>query len=113
MAVYTGDANVIGGPWAYIYAALGFVVAIEGIIIEMMHLDFPGNLIVYIVLGLFTGWQFLFNAKFQNKLIEERPRRRRAAEQRDELAALQLHDHSITSSASARSAGGISRPSVF
>ena len=31
MAVYTGDANVIGGPWAYIYAALGFVVAIEGI----------------------------------------------------------------------------------
>ena len=70
MAVYTGDANVIGGPWAYIYAALGFVVAIEGIIIEMMHLDFPGNLIVYIVLGLFTGWQFLFNAKFQNKLIE-------------------------------------------
>jgi len=52
------------------YAALGFVVAIEGIIIEMMHLDFPGNLIVYIVLGLFTGWQFLFNAKFQNKLIE-------------------------------------------
>src|SRR5499433_214554 len=39
----------------------------------------------------------------------ERPRSRRAAEQRDELAAL----HSITSSALASSMGGISRPSAF
>src|SRR5262249_2838478 len=38
----------------------------------------------------------------------KRPRRR-AAQQRDELAAL----HSITSSASARSVAGISRPSAF
>src|SRR5262249_30078126 len=38
----------------------------------------------------------------------ERPRRRRAAEQRDELAAL----HSITSSARASKVGGISRPSA-
>src|SRR5262249_46314537 len=36
----------------------------------------------------------------------ERPRRRRAAEQREELAAL----HSITSSASASNLSGISRP---
>src|SRR5262245_59363553 len=39
----------------------------------------------------------------------ERPRRRRAAEQRDELAPI----HSITSSASASSDGGASTPSVF
>src|SRR5262249_44199115 len=39
----------------------------------------------------------------------ERPRGSRAAEQRDELAAL----HSITSSASASSLGGISRPSAL
>src|SRR5262249_27381906 len=39
----------------------------------------------------------------------EGPRRRRAAEQRDELASL----HSITSSARARSVGGTSRPSVL
>src|SRR5215471_18150584 len=38
----------------------------------------------------------------------ERPRRRRAAEQRDERAPL----HSITSSARASSVGGISRPSA-
>src|SRR5262249_46399292 len=38
-----------------------------------------------------------------------RPRRRRAAEQRDELATL----HSITSSARASSAGGTSRPSAL
>src|SRR5262245_18699817 len=39
----------------------------------------------------------------------ERPRRRRAAEQRDELAP----SHSITSSARASSVGGTSRPKVF
>src|SRR5262249_62273326 len=39
----------------------------------------------------------------------ERPRRRRAAEQRDEMAAF----HSITSSERASSVGGISRPSAF
>src|SRR5262245_56426596 len=40
----------------------------------------------------------------------DRPSRRRAAEQRDELAA---PDHSITSSARASSVGGISRPSAL
>src|SRR5207248_1522037 len=40
----------------------------------------------------------------------ERPRRRRAAEQRDELAPVV---HSITSSARASSEGGISRPSAL
>ncbi len=39
----------------------------------------------------------------------ERPRRRRAAEQRDELAPL----HSITSSARASSVGGTARPSIL
>jgi hypothetical protein len=39
----------------------------------------------------------------------KRPRSRRAAEQRDELAAF----HSITSSARASSVGGTSRPSAF
>src|SRR6266581_3336785 len=40
----------------------------------------------------------------------ERPRGRRAAEHRDELAAA---DHSITSSARASSVGGTSRPSAL
>jgi len=43
----------------------------------------------------------------------ERPRRRGAAEQRDELAPLHLRSHSITSSARASSVGGMVRPSVF
>src|SRR5262249_50629017 len=42
----------------------------------------------------------------------QRPRRR-AAEQRDELAPLQLRDHSITSSARASSVGGIPMPSAL
>src|SRR5262249_16486215 len=43
----------------------------------------------------------------------QRPRRRRAAEQRDELAAFHLRGHSITSSARASSDGGTSSPSVL
>jgi hypothetical protein len=39
--------------------------------------------------------------------------RGRAAEQRDEIAALQRCNHSITSSASASNLSGISRPSAF
>src|SRR5262249_20116285 len=44
------------------------------------------------------------------RACRERPRSRRAAEQRDEPASL---DHSITSSARARSVGGTSRPSAL
>src|SRR5215510_2680332 len=43
----------------------------------------------------------------------ERPRSRRAAEQRDELAALDLRAHSITSSARASSVGGTAKPSAW
>src|SRR5262245_36256996 len=43
----------------------------------------------------------------------ERPRRRRAAEERDEVAALHLRGHSMTSSARASSCGGTSMPSAF
>src|SRR6516164_7057729 len=42
-----------------------------------------------------------------------RPRRRSAAEQRDELASLHLRGHSITSSARASSVGGTSRPNTL
>src|SRR5262249_48636300 len=43
----------------------------------------------------------------------ERPRRRCAAEQRDELAPFHRCNHSITSSARASSVGGTSRPSAL
>src|SRR5262245_46094925 len=43
----------------------------------------------------------------------ERPSRRRAAEQRDELAAFHLCGHSITSSARTNNVGGTSIPSAF
>src|SRR6516164_5314299 len=46
------------------------------------------------------------------RACRERPRRR-ATEQRDELAALHLRGHSITSSAMARSLSGIWRPSAL
>src|SRR5215475_8521516 len=43
----------------------------------------------------------------------EWPRSRRAAEQHNELAPLQLRDHSITSSARASNVAGTSSPSAF
>ena len=43
----------------------------------------------------------------------QRPSRRRAAEQRDEVAPFHQLVHSITSSARASSDGGMSRPSDF
>src|SRR5262249_60523682 len=43
----------------------------------------------------------------------DRPRRRRATEQRDELAAHDLRAHSITSSAATCSVGGTVRPSAL
>jgi hypothetical protein len=42
----------------------------------------------------------------------QRPRRRRATEQRDELAPFHCCNHSITSSARASSVAGTSRPSA-
>src|SRR5215510_8807080 len=61
-----------------------------------------------------TGSSFrVFPALLQDRpaccACRQRPGRRRAAEQRDELAAF----HSITSSARAESVGGTSMPSAF
>src|SRR5262245_29204256 len=47
------------------------------------------------------------------RACRERPRGRRTAEQRDELAALHLRGHSITSSARASSVGGTSMSSAL
>jgi len=49
--------------------ALGFAVAIEGTIIQMMPLSFPLNLIAYFVLGAITFWLFICSGWFQNKLV--------------------------------------------
>ena len=56
--------------WAYIYVALGFALAIEGTIIQMITpLEFPWNIAVYVLFGLFTAWLFVGHGWFQNKLI--------------------------------------------
>jgi hypothetical protein len=56
--------------WTYIYMALGFALAIEGTIIQMITpLGFPWNLVVYVALGAITFWLFFFCGWFQNKLI--------------------------------------------
>jgi predicted membrane channel-forming protein YqfA (hemolysin III family) len=71
-SITTTTTAVTRGPesWAYIYVAFGFVLAIEGTIIQMLTpLHFPWNLFVYIALGAFTFWLFIHNAWFQNKLI--------------------------------------------
>lgn len=68
----TLEKRVTRGPesWAYIYIALGFVVAIEGTTIQMITpLKFPWNLITYIALGGATYCLFRCSGWFQNKLI--------------------------------------------
>jgi hypothetical protein len=61
--------------WAFIYVMLGFALAIEGTIIEMITpLVFPWNLIVYAFLGVITFWLFIDNGRFQNKLIAMKTR---------------------------------------
>src|SRR5262249_51905688 len=68
--------------------------------------------------GLLLDFGVTFHRRHQHtdplhsvlRMRRNRPRGRRAAEQRDELAAFH---HSITSSASASSLGGMSRPSAL
>jgi hypothetical protein len=56
--------------WDYIYVTLGFALAIEGTIIQMVTpLAFPCNIIAYVALGAFTFWLFLFSGRFQNWLL--------------------------------------------
>jgi hypothetical protein len=56
------------GPesWNYIYIFLGFVLAIEGDVIQLLELEWPQGLIVYVVLAALTIYLFLENAWFQN-----------------------------------------------
>jgi hypothetical protein len=50
--------------------ALGFALAIEGTIIQMITpLLFPWNILVFVVVGALTFWALLFNGRFQDKLI--------------------------------------------
>jgi hypothetical protein len=67
----TLDIKVKRGPesWAYIYVALGFALTIEGTIIQMLPPAFPWNLLTYFVIGAITFYQFIFNGRFQDKLI--------------------------------------------
>jgi hypothetical protein len=68
----TIETKVTRGPesWAYIYVALGFALAIEGTILQMIEpIRFPYNLVAYLALGAITVWLFISNGWFQNKLI--------------------------------------------
>jgi hypothetical protein len=67
--------------WKYIYVMMGFALAIEGNLIEMVTpLAWPCNLISYVLVGCLTVYLFTSNGWFQNKLIgikaryENRPR---------------------------------------
>lgn len=65
-------AAVKRGPesWQYVYVMLGFALTIEGSIIQMITpLIFPGNLLVFAVVGVVTFWLFIDSRWFQNKLI--------------------------------------------
>lgn len=61
--------------WNYIYVALGFAIAIEGTVVQMVEpLKFPWNILTFISLAGVTGHVFLNCGWFQNKLIGWRMR---------------------------------------
>ena len=71
MATDSSDATVRRGQesWMFIYIVLGFALAIEGSVFQMIF-GFPTNLIVYIVVGAGTFWLCLYNGQFQDAVIE-------------------------------------------
>ena len=64
------QAEVKRGPesWNYIYVALGFLLAIEGDLIQLMQLSRWAGLLTYGILAAITIYLFLCNGWFQNKL---------------------------------------------
>ncbi|MGB8744044.1 MAG: hypothetical protein WCD52_28465 [Xanthobacteraceae bacterium] len=64
------DAKVKRGPesWNYVYVTLGFVVAIGGKVISMLPFG-AFNIFVYVLFAAGAIYLFLFNGRFQNKLI--------------------------------------------
>jgi uncharacterized membrane protein len=77
------EGKIIRGTqsWEYIYVALGFAIAIEGTVVQMITpLVFPWNILVYAVLAFITFRLFISSDRFQNKLLsikrayEDKPR---------------------------------------
>lgn len=65
-------AGVTRGPisWAYFYVMLGFMLAIESNLVQMVTpLYFPFNIAVFLALAALTIYLFLFNGWFQNTLL--------------------------------------------
>ena len=54
--------------WNYIYVFLGFTLAIEGDVIQMLQMDRTWSLVPYAALASATVYLFLNNGWFQNKL---------------------------------------------
>lgn len=64
------DMKVKRGPesWNYIYVMLGFVLAVGGTVISMLPFG-AFNIFVYVLFAAVAIYLFLFNGRFQNKLI--------------------------------------------
>jgi hypothetical protein len=66
------EATVVRGKqsWDFIYIALGFALAIEGTVIQMITpLAFPWNILLYALAASVTVWVLIFNGRFQNRLM--------------------------------------------
>lgn len=63
------------GSWAYIYVALGFLLSLSGTVIQLIKpLEWPYNLILYVVICFVAIYFFLFNGWFQNQLLKVKTR---------------------------------------
>jgi hypothetical protein len=79
----SAEAKVVRGKqsWSYIYVALGFAIAIEGTVVQMITpLVFPWNIIVYAALAFITFRLFISSDRVHEKLLrikrayEDKPR---------------------------------------
>ena len=70
-ATDSADAKIQRGSESYnfFYVALGFAISIEGSIIPMIAPNFPYNIFIFAVIAIASCWLFLFNGRFQNKLV--------------------------------------------
>jgi hypothetical protein len=91
MSEIRGEASITASPdvvrgrpfWAIIYAALGFLLAVEGNLVQMLGAAFPCSVIIYLAVMAGTVWLFTrpwFQEWFHPRLkkyldrIENQPR---------------------------------------
>jgi hypothetical protein len=65
-------ADILTGPmtWSYFYVLFGFALSIEGTLIQMIPLQFPWNIVTFVVISGITCYLVLFSGSCRDKIVE-------------------------------------------